>query len=491
MMNEAGEEAERLPIVRLLEETEILPALHLVWEVFARDVAPGYTPEGVGEFQKFIRYDGIIPMVKRKELTFFGAWKGETLCGVGAVRRKGHISLFFVKKEWQHRGIGRMIFQTMCHFAEQNLQVDRITVNAAPNAVPVYRSFGMRETGPEQNAGGIRFVPMEMPLIPGGEAGQKARKKRNWIIAGIVAACVAFFALIVGIGAFAVYKIVSSNVVQEFRQDEDLFDGDWNNKDWNDKDDTYDAGELSGMDAIPEYREDNTGYELTEESYVLHPGESGTKNTKIAFEIYYPQITGLDGQVQEKVNAALKEKAMETADRIYLNPDEKIKEKVIQEKSPVLASFVEYKVCYLSKDLISVVYQDYYYEGSESDYHMDFRTLNMNLKNGNVYEVKDIVELNKDFIEEWAEEMRDEADSEKLLSELSEKEMKEVLSGDDKDGVYHDNFFLDSEGIEIGLGFRYPADDKNDLGFGWVTAPFEMDDIREFKTDSDFWTLIK
>ena len=69
--------------------------------------------------------------------------------------------------------------------------------------------------------------------------------------------------------------------------------------------------------------------------------------------------------------------------------------------------------------------------------------------------------------------------------------MKEVLSGDDKDGVYHDNFFLDSEGIEIGLGFRYPADDKNDLGFGWVTAPFEMDDIREFKTDSDFWTLIK
>ena len=137
MMNEAGEEAERLPIVRLLEETEILPALHLVWEVFARDVAPGYTPEGVGEFQKFIRYDGIIPMVKRKELTFFGAWKGETLCGVGAVRRKGHISLFFVKKERQHRGIGRMIFQTMCHFAEQNLQVDRITVNAAPNAVPV------------------------------------------------------------------------------------------------------------------------------------------------------------------------------------------------------------------------------------------------------------------------------------------------------------------------------------------------------------------
>ena len=40
--------------IRILNEQEILPALHLVWEVFAADTAPQYTPEGVGDFQYFI-----------------------------------------------------------------------------------------------------------------------------------------------------------------------------------------------------------------------------------------------------------------------------------------------------------------------------------------------------------------------------------------------------------------------------------------------------
>ena len=38
--------------VRILEAQEILPALHLVWDVFAADVAPYYEPAGVAEFQK-------------------------------------------------------------------------------------------------------------------------------------------------------------------------------------------------------------------------------------------------------------------------------------------------------------------------------------------------------------------------------------------------------------------------------------------------------
>ena len=43
--------------IRMLQKSELLPALHLVWDVFAEDVAPGYGPEGVKEFQKFIKYD--------------------------------------------------------------------------------------------------------------------------------------------------------------------------------------------------------------------------------------------------------------------------------------------------------------------------------------------------------------------------------------------------------------------------------------------------
>ena len=83
--------------IRRLEHQELLPALHLVWEVFAQDVAPSYTPEGVAEFQKFIKYENISPLFQKQEQLFFGAFENGRMCGTAAVGNNGHISLFFVK----------------------------------------------------------------------------------------------------------------------------------------------------------------------------------------------------------------------------------------------------------------------------------------------------------------------------------------------------------------------------------------------------------
>ena len=96
--------------VRILQKQEILPALHLVWEVFAEDVAPSYPPEGVAEFQKFIKYDNILSLWQKQEIIFFGAFENETLCGTIAVKRAGHICLFFVKKDCQGKGIGKLLY---------------------------------------------------------------------------------------------------------------------------------------------------------------------------------------------------------------------------------------------------------------------------------------------------------------------------------------------------------------------------------------------
>lgn len=122
--------------VRILEAQEILPALHLVWDVFAADVAPYYEPAGVAEFQKFIKYENVMPGVQKGETVFFGAWEGQELCGVSALnlRQGGHIALLFVRKEWQLRGVGRTLYQEMCRFCVQRLRINRITVNAAPGS---------------------------------------------------------------------------------------------------------------------------------------------------------------------------------------------------------------------------------------------------------------------------------------------------------------------------------------------------------------------
>ena len=434
--------------VRILGHHEILNALHLAWEVYAQDILPKRTKEQIEEFQQFIKYENIMPRIQCGELTFFGAFDEDRLCGAGAIDRQGRISLLYVKKEMQEQGIEQMLVHAMQQQYQQNIHM------------------GME---------------------------QKPKKKRKtiWIIVVVI---VVVLALMAGLLGFIVYKVVrvgtDNSIIREFNlpYEEDIYGGDFGGDFGEDTESEETEG---GIEAIPEYIEERTGYELTEESYVLNPEDAGTTRTMIAFEILYPQISGLkDEAVQDKVNEELKNCAMETVENIYLTPTEEIKETVLGEANPVLASYVEYKVTYLSEDIISVVYQDYYYEGSQNNYHLGFRTRNISLKDGTVYEVKDIVKLNDGFIKDWAEEMRDEADNKDLLKELDEKDMKAVLSGNDLEGVYYDNYFLDEDGIEIGICFKYPTEDENDAGYAWVTAPFDWEDIKEYQTDSEFWELL-
>ena len=84
--------------IRMLQQPELLPALRLVWEVYADTIAPASTPEGVASFQKFIKYDYISQLWQRGQLVFFGAFEGGELCGTLSIRPDGHIALFFVNK---------------------------------------------------------------------------------------------------------------------------------------------------------------------------------------------------------------------------------------------------------------------------------------------------------------------------------------------------------------------------------------------------------
>ena len=120
--------------IRRLGQNELLPALHLAWEVFADEIAPTVSPEGVESFSKFIKYDYISQIWQRGHLIFFGAYEDGEICGMLALRADGHIALFFVKKQYQGRGAGRMLFGAAYHCCAELLLADRMTVNAAPGA---------------------------------------------------------------------------------------------------------------------------------------------------------------------------------------------------------------------------------------------------------------------------------------------------------------------------------------------------------------------
>ncbi len=474
--------------VRTVNPEEVLPALHLIWEVYASDVAPLQNPEAIAGFRELIRYENIMPRIQNKEINLFGAWEGNELCGAGGIDNRGNILFLYVRKEWQRKGISRQLMQGIYQFCAQVLVITRIAVRAVPASVTAFNHLGFREVAPVQNVGAEVFVPMELLIAPGSMPAKKPKKRIALIIVGI---CLLIALLICMVVKEAASIMQESGTYAE--EQENPF-GDYGNGDSGEYD--YGTGEgteteqQSGLDQIEEYEADDVSYEIKDESYNYAPKN---QTTTVKFEVYYPQLGGLENQdVQAKVNEELKNCAMETVDRIYENPDKDIRDRVLQEKAPVVADFVDYKVTYLTQDYICVVYEDFSYEGNQQYYYTGLRAKNINLKDGTVYDVKDIVNTDKAFVKKWLKEMQSEADDKSLLSDQDTDSLAKVLSGEDtQDGTFTPVFFMDEDGIEIGLSFHYDKEDENASDYGWVTAPFQLDDLKDSKTDSTFWDLVK
>lgn len=474
--------------IRILGLQELPLALDLVKEVFETDVSSLYTEEGIRQFQQFTQYEIMSEKCKRRELYFFGAFEEEELTGTLAVNRMGHISLFFVKKEWQGKGIGRKLYQRAYQLCVQGLKLERITANVTPGMAERFVHLGMHQVDFEQEAGGIIFVPME--AVISGEKKGFGNTSRAKAITIAVAAGIGIFLLVAVSAAFLAWGIF--HVTDDpgyYYYEEDPFDGYFPYENWPEEEYGFEEnGEESGLEQIPSYEADDLSYQTKEEVY--HHMDTEKTTTYIEFHVMYPQLSG-EGRDYTKVNQKIKECALETVDEIYMNPDETLKDKVVQADAPALVSNVVYQVCYASEDFISIAFQDTYAKGDASDPGGDLRTINIGLNNGKVYEIKDIVKIDDKFVKQWLKVMREEVEgNNEFLEELSINEMKEVLAGDTKGGIYQKNFFVCKNGIEIGLDFNYPIDDEHDLGYMWVTAPFSYEEAEKYATESEFWDYL-
>ena len=139
--------------IRKLTETQKPAAMELAWRVFQEFEAPEYAPEGVQAFHDYITDPAAV-----KTLTVYGAFEGESIISVLAIRPGGtHISLFFVDPDYHRQGVGTALMQ--CFFTDSGAET--VTVHSSPYAVEVYRRLGFQPTAAEQLADGIRYIPME------------------------------------------------------------------------------------------------------------------------------------------------------------------------------------------------------------------------------------------------------------------------------------------------------------------------------------------
>jgi GNAT superfamily N-acetyltransferase len=146
------------------EEAEAVSAL--VVRVFERFVAPGYTAEGVQTFRRYADPDSLRQRARLDHATWVATHRDE-LVGMIEVRAHHHVSLFFVDDRFLRRGIGRRLFaHALAHSRRRKPGLTRMTVNASPYAVEIYRRLGFEPLAPEQVQDGIRFIPMALPLTP-------------------------------------------------------------------------------------------------------------------------------------------------------------------------------------------------------------------------------------------------------------------------------------------------------------------------------------
>lgn len=103
-MREARKSSAKLYMsdIRKIEEPEIENALELAWEVFVEFEAPEYAQAGIDEFHNFVTEGW-----KNAGMTFYGAFEDGRIIGMLALRPRRHISLFFVGKDYQGKGVGK------------------------------------------------------------------------------------------------------------------------------------------------------------------------------------------------------------------------------------------------------------------------------------------------------------------------------------------------------------------------------------------------
>ena len=142
--------------VKQLLNNEKDEALLFAKRVFIESEDDSYTKKGIETFCNFVDNKKIT-----KSFKVYGAFEDNVLKGLIATdRRKKHISLFFVDKDSQGKGIGKELMSIIINKNENSY----ITVNSSRYGVPIYEKLGFIKIEEEKEQDGLKFTPMKLVL---------------------------------------------------------------------------------------------------------------------------------------------------------------------------------------------------------------------------------------------------------------------------------------------------------------------------------------
>ena len=131
-------------------------ALLFAKKVYIECKDKSYSEQGIETFCNFVNNKEIT-----KSFKVYGAFEDNVLKGIIATdSQKRHISLFFVDKSSQGKGIGKELINIVVNNNENSY----ITVNSSRYGVPIYEKLGFVKMVEEKEQDGLKFTPMKLIL---------------------------------------------------------------------------------------------------------------------------------------------------------------------------------------------------------------------------------------------------------------------------------------------------------------------------------------
>lgn len=240
---------------------------------------------------------------------------------------------------------------------------------------------------------------------------------------------------------------------------------------------------------MPGYR----NYVIHKEQYYMEYSEHFDYWDVVTIE--YPELEGIDEELQEQINTSMYDVAMDRARYWHLRPDTEVAA-FQKEYFSLFCSDVNCDVNYHSQFLASVHYCEFYSPG-DPVYGTKYteRAINVDLLTGEIYELSDVFNIDEEFIKLWIQSMNEEhgqaflADSDdavEILLSWFHKEDEEL----NQFYEFRPYFYLtEDKGFVIGISLDpLPAGITSSApeNSTYCTC-IETEKLEPYRTDSAFW----
>ncbi len=145
----------------ILRKEDVEEALALIHSVFEEFVGQDYSGIGRTFFKRAVDVDFLNGLPGRNGFSLTVKNEGKII-GIISIRDFAHVALFFVKKEYQGKGIGRELFEEAKRKIKETGKIKEMQVNSSPYAVPIYSALGFKITEAEKEENGMKYIPMTL-----------------------------------------------------------------------------------------------------------------------------------------------------------------------------------------------------------------------------------------------------------------------------------------------------------------------------------------